>query len=385
MQTSIPGSKRSGGDPPSHPGVSNISSTRPNRSLITSVSSMRILCGGVLRVPVRRRGSRARRCRAGPRHELHGPEAELGRAGGVGPHEVGHDAQQLGHEQLGAHAQADTQPHGLGVRNEVHEGPRHLEVRAVGRGQLAVVVGQGTLALAGQGVAQGGGGQPPGLVAVGDALAVERVDGAAGIARDHDVPAGTRPDRQAHGELPAGRRPEARLGPDAPRRRGEVHEGVHQVAGVEALPALVGREQADADVHPAVAHREDPAVAGDHVALGVADVEVGLNEGVVVAVRAVVAAQGHAHGEVPAPGRAQHAADPRVGTVGHHDVAGLDGPGGVEPFSLTVTPVRVGSGPDGGAPSSTTGAVTSVPCSRVAPAVAACPATRPSRSCRVMV
>ena len=99
------------------------------------------------------------------------------------------------------------------------------------------------------------------------------------------------------------------------------------MAGVEALPALVGRKQADAHVHPPVAHREDPAVAGHHVALGVADVEVRLNEGVVVAVRAVVAAQRHAHGELTAPGRAQHAADPRVGAVGHHDVAGLDGPG----------------------------------------------------------
>ena len=39
------------------------------------------------------------------------------------------------------------------------------------------------------------------------------------------------------------------------------------------------------DVHPAVAHGEDPAVAGHDVALGVADVEVRLNEGIVVALR----------------------------------------------------------------------------------------------------
>ncbi len=46
MQTSIPGSKRSGGDAPSHRGVSNISSTRPNRSRMTSVSFTWLVCGG---------------------------------------------------------------------------------------------------------------------------------------------------------------------------------------------------------------------------------------------------------------------------------------------------------------------------------------------------
>ena len=128
------------------------------------------------------------------------------------------------------------------------------------------------------------------------------------------------------------------------------------VARVDALPALIGRQQADADVHPAVAHGEDPAVAGDHVALGVADVEVRLDEGVVVALRAVVAAQGHAHRQVPAPRRAEHPADPGVRAVGHHDVAGLDGPGAGGALLLDGHAGSVGSGPASGAPSSITGA-----------------------------
>ena len=80
------------------------------------------------------------------RHQLHGPVADLGRAGGVGPHQVGHDAQQLVHQQLRAHAEADAEAHGLGVRDQVHERPGHLVIRAVGGGQLAVVLGQGRVA-----------------------------------------------------------------------------------------------------------------------------------------------------------------------------------------------------------------------------------------------
>ncbi len=50
-----------------------------------------------------------------PGDELHGAKAQLGRAGGVGSHEVGHDAQQLGHEELRPHAEGDAESHGLGV------------------------------------------------------------------------------------------------------------------------------------------------------------------------------------------------------------------------------------------------------------------------------
>src|SRR6204780_1477938 len=90
MQTSIPGSKPTGGDVPSHTGVSNISSTRANRRLITSVSSMRILCGGAL-ASAPSGGGALEPVVVGQdaRHELHGPEAELGRAGGAGTHGAG--------------------------------------------------------------------------------------------------------------------------------------------------------------------------------------------------------------------------------------------------------------------------------------------------------
>ncbi len=54
----------------------------------------------------------------------------------------------------------------------------------------------------------------------------------------------------------------------------------------------------------------------------------GLDEGIVVAVRRVVAPQCHAQWEVPATIGAQHPPDPRVGAVGHHDVAGEDLAGG---------------------------------------------------------
>ena len=191
-------------------------------------------------------------------------------------------------------------------------------------------------------MAEGRGREAPRLVAVGDALPVEGVDHPGGVARHDHVAAGARSDREPHGELAAGRGAEAGLGRQAPRRRCVGDEGVHQVGGVDALPPLLGREQADADVDPAVAHREDPAVAGHDVALGVADVEVRLNEGVVVAVRPVVAAQGHAEGQLALARRAEHAADPGVRTVGHHHEARLDGAGAAGPLRFDRDPGQGG-------------------------------------------
>ncbi len=69
----------------------------------------------------------------------------------------------------------------------------------------------------------------------------------------------------------------------------QLHEGVHEPGGVDALPTAVGGQQAHAHVDPTVAEREDPAVAGNHGAVAVPDVEVGLDEGLVVAGGAVVA------------------------------------------------------------------------------------------------
>ena len=265
------------------------------------------------------------------------------------------------HHELGVHADADAQFHGVRIRDHAHEGPRHLVVRPVRGLELQVVLGERLRALAAQRMPEGGGGQATGLVAVGDALAVERVDGAGGVAGQDHVGAGSGPDREAHGELAAGRRTETGLGAQAPRRRGLVDERVHQVGGVDPLPAAIGGKEADTDVDPAVAHGEDPAVAGHDVALGVTDVQMGLDERIVVPLGGVVAAQRHAQRQVTATMVPEHAADPRVGAVGHDDVAGADLAGGADSLSLTVTPRSWGAGREGGAASSTSGATTSVP------------------------
>ena len=84
------------------------------------------------------------------------------------------------------------------------------------------------------------------------------------------------------------------------------------------------REQSDADVDAAVAQREDPAVAGHDVAVGVADVEVRVDPGFVVAIAGVVAAQRHAHRPVAIAVDAEVAPEPRVRAVGDDEVAAAD-------------------------------------------------------------
>ena len=121
------------------------------------------------------------------------------------------------------------------------------------------------------------GGHAAGLVGVVDALAVERVDGAGGVA-DHQA-GGTRlgPDRAAHRDAPAGRAALRAVGVDLPALGDLAGVGVEQVGGVDALEVAERRQQADADVHGAVADGEDPAVAGQRVAVAVLDVERGLD------------------------------------------------------------------------------------------------------------
>ena len=113
----------------------------------------------------------------------------------------------------------DAQLHGVGIRDHAHEGPGHLVIRPVRGLQLAVVLVQRRGPLAAERMSQRGGGQSSGLVAVGDALAVEGVDGSGGVARQNDVGAGPGPDGEAHGELAAGRGTEAGLGGEAPGLR----------------------------------------------------------------------------------------------------------------------------------------------------------------------
>ena len=92
----------------------------------------------------------------------------------------------------------DQQPHELGVADDPHERPGHLVVQAVGVLQALLVAGQRGPVAAGQGHVHGLGGHAAGLVGVGDALAVEGVDGPAGVAHHQVGGARVRADGQAH-------------------------------------------------------------------------------------------------------------------------------------------------------------------------------------------
>ena len=155
------------------------------------------------------------------------------------------------------------------------------------------------------------GGEPPGLVRDRDALAVERVDRARRRRRRRRRSA--RPSGCTEppvGSLPAGRRPQVAVSGEMPQRAGRgLAERVHQVGGVDVLPARERREQADADVDRAVANRKDPPIPGQMVAVPVADVEVALDPGLVVERTREIAANRHAQrdtcgrGRCRAPGR----------------------------------------------------------------------------------
>ena len=101
-------------------------------------------------------------------------------------------------------------------------------------------------------------------------------------------------------EPPIGSRPPVGIADAA--RRGQIsqysgrgaRELVHEVGRVDALEVAERRQQADADVDRAVADREDPAVAGQRVAVAVADVERALDPRVGVQRALVVAADRHA-------------------------------------------------------------------------------------------
>ena len=84
----------------------------------------------------------------------------------------------------------------------MHERPGHLVIGPVGGVELPFVVLEGGCALPGHGMAQRGGGQPARLVAIGDALAVERVDHPAGVAGDEDVAPGAWATERPMGSLP---------------------------------------------------------------------------------------------------------------------------------------------------------------------------------------
>ena len=117
------------------------------------------------------------------------------------------------------------------------------------------------------------GGHARGLVRVVDALAVERVDAAGGIADDEVRRTGLRAHRAAHRDAPAGGLALGLVGVDLPTIGDLMGIGVEQMSGVDALELAERRQQSDADVDRAVADREDPSVAGHRVAVAILHVE----------------------------------------------------------------------------------------------------------------
>ena len=112
---------------------------------------------------------------------------------------------------------------------------------------------------------------------------------------------------------------------EMPQRVGRgVAERLHEVRGVHVLPTREGGEQPDADVHRPVADREDPSVAGEVVAVLVADVEVRLDPGFVVERAREVAAHRHAERIRAVARRAERPPEAGVGAVGHEHVARPD-------------------------------------------------------------
>ena len=103
-----------------------------------------------------------------------------------------------------------------------------------------------------------------------------------------------------------------------------VGVGVEQVGGVDALEVAERRQQADADVHRAVADREDPAVAGHRVAVAVLDVERRLDPRLGVRGRLPVGADRRAVRPLPGAGRAEGPTEAAVGAVGDDRVLGPD-------------------------------------------------------------
>ena len=139
------------------------------------------------------------------------------------------------------------------------------------------------------------GGEPAGLVRERDALAVERVHRAGGVADDEPGRADVRRDRAAGRQLAAGRRRRTTVSGEMPHRAGAVAQNASiSVLVLTSFQPVNVDSRPDADVHGAVAHREDPAVPGQVVAVAVAEVEVALDPRLVVERAGEVAAHRHA-------------------------------------------------------------------------------------------
>ncbi len=139
--------------------------------------------------------------------------------------------------------------------------------------QHARVALQGRRVVVDQRVVQHLGRHPTRLVGVVDAFAVERVHAARGVA-DHQVRrARLGTDRPTHRDATARGGALRSVGIDLPPVGHMWAYSLRKMGGVDAPEVTERRQQADADVHRAVADREDPAVPGHRVAVAVLHVE----------------------------------------------------------------------------------------------------------------
>src|SRR6476661_2956010 len=151
------------------------------------------------------------------------------------------------------------------------------------------------------------GADPGGLQGVVDALAVEGVDHAAGVADEEEAVGIQRGAVEAHRQGGAADRAGGLVVVELPLGVYVLDPPAHDVLVVGLLEGRGGVEGAEADVGPAVLEREEPAVAGheDAVARVVAGPQLEVALEVVVALgRRVVRADGHAHDAVLALGAA---------------------------------------------------------------------------------
>ena len=172
------------------------------------------------------------------------------------------------------HADPGELAHERGLADHLGEQPGHLEVEPVLVVEQLRVPLQHQPSPVVQRLVEQAGDHAPGLVRVVDALAVERVDRSGGVA-DHRP---CRSDLRVRPTRPSGcghrSARDAAVSGSIPQYSGAVaaHSVMRWVV-LTLLEVAERRQQADADVDRAVAHREDPAVARQRVAVAVADVE----------------------------------------------------------------------------------------------------------------
>jgi len=153
-----------------------------------------------------------------------------------------------------------------------------------------------------------------GLHGVADALPVERVDHAPGVADEHEATAVGGLAVEGHRQRGALHLADLVLLAEAPLLGGAVRPALQQLAVVGLAEALRRVEHAEAYVAGAVAHAEDPAVAGHQVglaALAVPELEPALQVVVVGTGARVVRAHRHAHRAVLALVEAHRDRQPR--------------------------------------------------------------------------